>query len=183
MDIQEQPAAAATTLFEKVQMTITPSYALNNSCLQASAAVNPYEDISDLVEPETLSFSDELTAYLGEERERVSDVLEWWKKKQVIFPRLSRMAMDYHCVPGEFRAFLSYVYCSQTLATSVDVERAFSQGRILLSHTRNRLSAESTRSLLCLGAWFKGGLVRTRDIMEASKLPELKEGITQDDDD
>ncbi|KIL55872.1 hypothetical protein M378DRAFT_53342, partial [Amanita muscaria Koide BX008] len=87
---------------------------------------------------------DELVAYLEQDRERVTDILGWWMKKQETFPRLSRMAMDYHCVP----------------ATSVDVERAFSQGRILLSHIRNRLSAESTRSLLCLGAWFKTGLVQ-----------------------
>jgi hypothetical protein len=80
--------------------------------LQASASVNPFEDISGLVEPEVASISDELTAYLEEERERVSDVLEWWKKKQTVFPRLSRMAMDYHCVPGEFLVFLSYAYCS-----------------------------------------------------------------------
>ncbi|KIL71295.1 hypothetical protein M378DRAFT_64807, partial [Amanita muscaria Koide BX008] len=101
---------------------------------------------------------DELMAYLEQDRERVNDVLAWWKEKQDVFPRLSRMAMDYQCVP----------------ATSVDVERAFSQGRILLSHIRNRLSAESTRSLLCLGAWFKADLVQTNDIIVASKLPELK---------
>ncbi|KAJ7933627.1 hypothetical protein B0H13DRAFT_1592206, partial [Mycena leptocephala] len=35
-------------------------------------------------------------------------------------------------------------------ATSVDVERVFSRGRLLLSHVWNRLSAQSTRALMCL---------------------------------
>ena len=70
-------------------------------------AINPFEDISDFIDtPETASISDELTAYLEEDRERVSDVLEWWKKKQVVFPRLSRMAVDYHSIPGEFLRYL-----------------------------------------------------------------------------
>ncbi|KAG6805785.1 hypothetical protein H0H92_002832 [Tricholoma furcatifolium] len=63
--------------------------------------------------------------------------------------------------------------CDIDQASSVDVERVFSQGRLLLSHIRNRLSAESTRSLLCLGAWFKSGLVQVSDIVEASRLPEV----------
>lgn len=49
-------------------------------------------------------------------------------------------------------------------ATSVDVERVFSRGRQLLSYTRNRLSAESTRALLCLGSWIPLGLVKSKDI-------------------
>jgi len=40
---------------------------------------------------------------------------------------------------------------------SVDVERTFTQGQLLLSHIRNRLSVQSTRALLCLGIWNKMG--------------------------
>ncbi|KIL57332.1 hypothetical protein M378DRAFT_88068, partial [Amanita muscaria Koide BX008] len=129
--------------------------------MSASTATNVkqlFSHLSDMVEMPKASIADELAAYLEQDRERVQDVLGWWKKKQVEFPRLSQMAIDFHCVP----------------ATSVDVERAFSQGRLLLSHIRNRLSAESTQSLLCLGAWFKAGLVQTNDILAASKLPELQ---------
>ncbi|KZV90026.1 hypothetical protein EXIGLDRAFT_559559, partial [Exidia glandulosa HHB12029] len=64
------------------------------------------------------------------------------------YPRLSRMAMDYLSIP----------------ATSVDVERTFSKGRILLSHIRNRLSAQSTRALLCLNSWIPLNIVKTSDI-------------------
>lgn len=85
------------------------------------------------------------------------------------------MARDYHSIPGKsLNESFSPISLNVVQASSVDVERAFSQGRILLSHIRNRLSAESTRSLLCLGAWYKGGIVRSADIAAAAKLPELE---------
>lgn len=57
-------------------------------------------------------------------------------------------------------------------ATSVDVERTFSQGRLLLSHIRNRLSVQSTRALLCLGVWSLMGYVKDKDLKAATVLPE-----------
>jgi hypothetical protein len=59
------------------------------------------------------------------------------------------------------------------LATSVGVERAFSKGRLLLSHVRNRLSVQSTRALMCLGVWSSLGYVRDNDIKEVTALEEL----------
>jgi hypothetical protein len=61
------------------------------------------------------------------------------------------------------------------LATSVDVERTFSQGRLLLSHVRNRLSVQSTRALLCLGVWSLMGYVKDMDVKAATVLPEVGE--------
>lgn len=65
--------------------------------------------------------------------------------------------------------------CKLTLpiATSVDVERIFSRGRLVLSHVRNRLSAQSTRALLCVGLWNELGLVKSEDIIHASQLPDV----------
>ena len=57
------------------------------------------------------------------------------------------------------------------LATSVDVERVFSQGRIVLSHLRSRLSVQSTRALMCLGVWSQLGYVKDSDIMAGVALP------------
>ncbi|KDR79571.1 hypothetical protein GALMADRAFT_47315, partial [Galerina marginata CBS 339.88] len=65
----------------------------------------------------------------------------WYEKRQT-FPQLHRMALDYLSIP----------------ATSTDVERLFSRGRLILSHTRSRLSPQSTRALLCLGSWSLAGL-------------------------
>jgi len=59
-------------------------------------------------------------------------------------------------------------------ATSVDVEQVFSQGRIVLSHLRSRLSVQSTQALMCLRVWSRLGYVRDIDIRAVvilSKLP------------
>lgn len=54
------------------------------------------------------------------------------------------------------------------------MERVFSKGRLVLSHVRNGLSVQSTRALMCLGAWSKMGLVKDKDVMEAARLPDVK---------
>ncbi|KAF4618847.1 hypothetical protein D9613_009691 [Agrocybe pediades] len=70
----------------------------------------------------------------------------------------------------------------QHRATSVDVERVFSKGRLVLSHIRNRLSVDSTRALMCLGAWSKLGFVHDSDINEAANLPEVAKEDEADND-
>ncbi|KIL54234.1 hypothetical protein M378DRAFT_92935, partial [Amanita muscaria Koide BX008] len=76
------------------------------------------------------------------------------------YPGLSRMARDYHSIP----------------ATSVDVERIFSGGRMLLSYLRNRLQVESTRALLCVGEWCKKRIMTDKDLLAALKgVSELVE--------
>ncbi|KIK32216.1 hypothetical protein CY34DRAFT_35563, partial [Suillus luteus UH-Slu-Lm8-n1] len=74
------------------------------------------------------------------------------------YPYLSCMALDYLTIP----------------ATSIDVERLFSHGRLLLSQVCLRLSARSTRALLCLNAWSRLNLVKTEDILHVSALPDIK---------
>jgi hypothetical protein len=69
----------------------------------------------------------------------------------------------------------SYTYLLY-LATSVDVEHVFSKGRLVLSHVRNRLSAQTTRALLCLGAWSLLGYVLRNDVLSVTCLPDLEEG-------
>lgn len=60
------------------------------------------------------------------------------------------------------------------VATSVDVERLFSRGRLILSHVRSRLTAQSTRALLCLGYWSRLNLVKTEDILKVSSLADVE---------
>jgi hypothetical protein len=62
---------------------------------------------------------------------------------------------------------------NNSVATSVDVERVFSKGRLLLSHVRNGLSVQSTRALLCLGAWSRLGLVEDEDVALVAKLADV----------
>ena len=63
-------------------------------------------------------------------------------------------------------------------ATSVDVERTFSRGRLLLPHVRNRLSAQTTRALLCLGAWSVHGFIKKADLIDVAKLPDVKAPVS-----
>ncbi|EIW62753.1 uncharacterized protein TRAVEDRAFT_112599, partial [Trametes versicolor FP-101664 SS1] len=100
---------------------------------------------------------DELVRYLEADPVHTQDAVQWWLDRQESYPRLSRMAIDYLMVP----------------ATSVDVERVFSRGRLLLPYVRNRLSAQSTRASMCLGTWSVHGLVLASDFAAAAQLPDL----------
>ena len=115
----------------------------------------------------------ELAQYLSTGPENVKDALLWWVEMRAVYPRLSRMARNYLSIPG---MSICIPVCHRPhflLATSTDVERVFSKGRLVLSHIRNRLSVASTRALMCLGAWSKLGLVRNADIKAAVILPDL----------
>lgn len=88
------------------------------------------------------------------------------------------MAIDYLTIPGKQHPLSLILQCTHlidTVATSVDVERLFSKGRLVLSHVRNRLSAESTRASLCVGSWSRLGLVRNQDVL-AEALKDDVEG-------
>lgn len=72
------------------------------------------------------------------------------------------------------------------LATSVDVERAFSHGRFLLPYTRNQLSSDSFRAQMCVGAWSLLGLVKDKDIVKGGGQDSDSESdfdIDSDDED
>jgi hypothetical protein len=60
------------------------------------------------------------------------------------------------------------------VATSVDVERVFSRGHLVLSHVQSRLSAQSTRVLICLGSWSLKGLVMDSDILAVGSLADVE---------
>ena len=58
---------------------------------------------------------------------------------------------------------------SFVVATSTAVERIFSQGRQLLSFTRNRLHPSTIRAFLCLGSWGRNDLIFFEDVLAAVK--------------
>jgi hypothetical protein len=58
---------------------------------------------------------------------------------------------------------------SFVVATSTAVERVFSQGRQLLSFTRNRLRPSTIRAFLCLGSWGRNDLIFFEDVLAAVK--------------
>lgn len=93
----------------------------------------------------------ELDIYLCSPVESVKHPIKWWLGNKGTYPNLSCMALDYLSIP----------------AISTSVERVFSQGRHLLHFTRNRLSASTIRSSLCLGSWCRNDLIITKDLVSA----------------
>lgn len=62
------------------------------------------------------------------------------------------------------------------IGTSTDVERVFSHGRKLIADDRGRLSAESVRALMCIGAWKRAGLLHRKDLMDVVEQEEEMQG-------
>ena len=104
------------------------------------------EDDSPLRPGTSAHSDDEIDRYLKEPRESPNNVLQWWVEHQKTYPQLSRMALDYLSIPGMCFKHITFFSCL-FLATSVDVERLFSKGCLLLSHVRSCLSVQSIRAL------------------------------------
>ena len=63
--------------------------------------------------------------------------LEWWKAHETEYPTLLKLAQD----------FLSI------MATSVPYEQLFSIAELVITKSRNKLSGNSAREILCLKSW------------------------------
>jgi hypothetical protein len=100
----------------------------------------------------------ELDLYLSQPVKNVANPLKWWLTHSHTFPTLSQMASNYLSIP----------------ATSTAVERVFSQGRHLLSHTRNRMKGKTLRAHLCLGSWARKGLVDVKDLIQVIQASSKK---------
>ncbi|EJD48352.1 hATC-domain-containing protein [Auricularia subglabra TFB-10046 SS5] len=85
----------------------------------------------------------ELERYLSQPIETTNDIIKWWWDRRKLYPHLHQMATDYCSVP----------------ATTVDVERLFSTGRILIDWLRNRLTGDSAHTLLCLKSWWDAEII------------------------
>ncbi|GBE82287.1 putative AC9 transposase [Sparassis crispa] len=118
---------------------------------------NIFDHIPALVAPKHSELQNELDAYLSTDPEYVENFLTWWHRVCVTYPRLSRMALDYLTIP----------------ATSVNVERILRCGRLLLSHVRSRLSAQTIRALLCLGSWSLLGMVEDADVKAVTVMADM----------
>jgi hypothetical protein len=148
-----------------------------------SKSKNIFNNLPSLQAPKPAELHGELDKYLSTDPKHVTDTLAWWYEHKHVYPRLHRMALDYLLIPGKLEYlnigdFLDHQFI---LATSIDVERTFSQGRLLLSHIRNRLSVQLTRALLCLGIWSEMGYVRDKDVKAATVLPEVGSDEGEDD--
>ena len=145
-------------------------------CIQINShkVQNIFDSLPALATPQLEELQNELTRYLNIDPEQVQDVLLWWTKRKATYPHLSRMALDYLTIPGEFLFSNLIEMLSPPTATSTDVKQVFSQDRVLLSHVRNHLSSQSIRALICLGSWSLLGLVKDNDIFAVTSAAEVE---------
>ncbi|KDN47302.1 hypothetical protein RSAG8_03781, partial [Rhizoctonia solani AG-8 WAC10335] len=100
---------------------------------------------------------DSIEAYLGTETESLGTyggVLPYWNAMLETKPRLARMALDYLTAP----------------ATSVDVERAFSAGRLTINHLQHNMSPATFEAKMTVGSWYDTPLLP--DISEVATVIE-----------
>jgi hypothetical protein len=82
---------------------------------------------------------DELTIYREGIVAHISvDPLMWWKTHATEFPGLSRMSLDMLAIP-----------------TKANVERIFSQAKLILTDGRSVLDAELPGKIASLGSWVR----------------------------
>lgn len=165
--------------YTAIESIDNPEDTANNSGEHANKKTNIFDSLPALAPPKASDLGSELNRYLSTDVEHVTDAITWWHERRHIYPSLSRMAVDYLTIPGKiFLSSCILLTRYRILATSVDVERLFSRGRLLLSHIRSRLSVQSTRALLCLGVWSKLNLVKNDDVKKVVEQPEVGEHDT-----
>lgn len=98
--------------------------------------------------------------------------------------RAARMALDFLSAPGLLQMFFFSIILIRYLATSVDVERAFSKGSLTVSKHRHSLSDKSTRAAIVLSSWLQvPGVVVQKDVIEVleQKASWLNAGASEED--
>ena len=138
---------------------------------------NIFDNLPSLTKPQTSRFCDELAVYLLAPIEEAEDPILWWSEHRAVYPQLLHMALDYLTIPGKSSIILFMLSGTNRLviATSVQVEWLFSHGQILLLHTCNCLSGQTTHALLCLRDWSSKGFVKNEDIKTVSNMDEVQE--------
>ncbi|KAG8773826.1 hypothetical protein FRC12_002300 [Ceratobasidium sp. 428] len=102
---------------------------------------------------------DSMTEYLstGVEHPAViaqsGGVLGYWNSRLDSCPRLARFALDFLTAP----------------ASSVDAERAFSGGRLMVNHLQHQMSTRSFQAQMAVGSWYGTPLLPSLDAV-AQKL-------------
>jgi hypothetical protein len=76
-----------------------------------TASLNVYNHLPSLTTFESATPTDELTRYLHNDIENINigDALQWWAGKERLYPRLSRMAMDYLSIPGKSPLLIVFI--------------------------------------------------------------------------
>ncbi|QRV87680.1 hAT family dimerization protein [Ceratobasidium sp. AG-Ba] len=115
----------------------------------SSATASTYRANNDCIEAYFNSpcISSEIIAQHG-------GILGYWHHELKRRPAVARMALDYLTAP----------------ATSVDAERAFSGGRLMIDHLQHQMSAQTFQAQIAIGAWF--GTPLLPDVSYATRIIE-----------
>lgn len=102
-----------------------------------------FESIYEAPKKYNNEFDQEIEDYLESPVEHEeTDILLWWKINCSKYPTIAKMAKDYLSIP----------------ATSVPVERVFSESGSVLTPKRCNLSKEKVNALVCIKLWMKSVL-------------------------
>jgi hypothetical protein len=61
---------------------------------------NIFDALPTVSRSKKVGLADEIARYLSVPTEATLDPLVWWTERKDIYPRLSRMALDYLSIPG-----------------------------------------------------------------------------------
>ncbi|CAE7107559.1 unnamed protein product [Rhizoctonia solani] len=81
-------------------------------------------------------------------------ILGYWHHELKRRPALAQMALDFLTAP----------------ATSVDAERAFSGGRLMINHLQHQMSSQTFQAQMAIGSWYKTPLLP--DVSYATRILE-----------
>ncbi|KAA1125416.1 hypothetical protein PGTUg99_050024 [Puccinia graminis f. sp. tritici] len=147
----------ASFIQAEVSPTFDPDTALSNFKLEAAhfdrspARCNPTKSQPTKVECSILAdifggdqvasdLAAEIRNYLAESNEpQKTEVLDYWRRKQSLYPLLAAMARCYLAIP----------------ATSAPSERVFSRSKTVIGPHRGSLNPTSIEHLLCLKDWYR----------------------------
>ena len=68
--------------------------------------MNIFDNLPALAPPKAEELRSELDHYLTADIEHVTDPIKWWYKRCDMYPALSRMAIDYLSIPGNYLKFI-----------------------------------------------------------------------------
>jgi hypothetical protein len=146
---------------KRVRDTWTADYRPKDSAATDSTSAkpsNPFEQMHKIA-----SLGDELDDYLLMPPENVGEtgvVMYWDKILRRKYPQLAKMALDYFTAP----------------ASSVDIERAFSRGRLTVTHLRHQLGTDSFKALMLLSSWINEGVVTDEQLTAALEESMARSG-------
>jgi hypothetical protein len=93
----------------------------------------------------------------------------------MVYPNLSRMALDYLSIPGGLLVSESHLLAFTCfLATRQPSNESFLRDDIFFILPSNRLIPSSIRAYLCLGSWGCHDMLRKEDLLAAIKCKKRK---------